>query len=146
MLRRLRRDRLFHVTAVLLLALGIGSNTLVFSLVNELLLKPLPVRDPDNLYLLERNWPVQVRPETFFGYPHLEVVQKNPLVAAAVAEQGWYGARHGAHAVGRHGPLGRTIRLKDMPFTAWWRFSPPFSPPPRCCWRPSASMERWRGR
>ncbi len=46
MLRRFRRDRLFHGAVVLLLALGIGSNTLVFSLLNELLLKPLPVRDP----------------------------------------------------------------------------------------------------
>ncbi len=88
MLRRFRRDRFFYGAVVLLLALGIGSNTLVFSLVNELQLKPLPVRDPDNLYLLERNQRVQVRPETMFNYAGLtEVVQKNPLVAAAVAEQ-----------------------------------------------------------
>jgi predicted permease len=91
MLRRFRRDRLFYGAVVLLLALGIGSNTLVFSLVNELLLKPLPVRDPDNLYLLEANRRVQVRPDTMFYYPGLtEGVQKNPLVAAAVAEQSAY--------------------------------------------------------
>ena len=92
MLRKFRRDRLFHATVILLLALGIGANTLVFSLVNELLLKPLPVRDPGNLYLLETNEPVQVRPNTFFNYEDLtDLLQKNPLVSAAVAEQGYYG-------------------------------------------------------
>jgi predicted permease len=91
MLRRLRRDRGFHLTVILLLALGIGANTLVFSLVDELLLKRLPVRDPQNLYLLETNEPIQVRPNTFFNYPVLtDLLQKSPLVAAAVAEQGWY--------------------------------------------------------
>ena len=91
MLRRFRRDRLFYGAIVLLLALGIGSNTLVFSLVNELLIKPLPVRNPDNLYLLEANRRVQVRPDTMFYYAGLtEAVQKSPLVAAAVAEQYGY--------------------------------------------------------
>jgi predicted permease len=91
MLRKFRRDRLFHATIVLLLALGIGANTVVFSLVNELLLRPLPVRDPRSLYLLETNEPIQVRPNTFFNYPVLtDLLQKSPLIAAAVAEQGWF--------------------------------------------------------
>src|SRR6516162_8571054 len=91
MLRKFRRDRLFHPTVILLLALGIGANTLVFSLVNELLLKPLPVRDPQNLYLLETNEPVQVRANEFFVYEFLtDLLQKSPHVASAVAEQGHY--------------------------------------------------------
>lgn len=89
MLRFLRRDRGFHLAVVLLLALGIGANTVVFSLADALLLQPLAVRDPENLYLLEENQVKQVRPGTFFPYDYLpELVAKSPMVAAAVAEQG----------------------------------------------------------
>ena len=51
-IRQLRHARGFAVVAILSLALGIGANTAIFTLINAVLLTPLPVRDPGGLYLL----------------------------------------------------------------------------------------------
>ena len=47
--RTLRRDRVFTCISVLILALGIGANIAVFSVVNTILLRPLPFQNPDSL-------------------------------------------------------------------------------------------------
>jgi predicted permease len=67
-LRVLAKDRQFSLLAILALALGIGAQTAVFSLVNGILLRPLAYRDPGRLYAIQ-----EVVPELSKFYPVLPV-------------------------------------------------------------------------
>jgi predicted permease len=58
--RLLSKSPVFTTTAALLLAIGISANTLIFSVVNALLLRPLPVSHPENLMRL-----IEVHPNDF---------------------------------------------------------------------------------
>jgi len=51
-MRTLLRSPLFATVAILSLALGIGANTAIFTLIDQILLRQLPVKDPDSLVML----------------------------------------------------------------------------------------------
>src|SRR5262249_24937683 len=62
-LRLLHRSPTFTVVTVLTLALGIGANTAIFSLINAVLLRPLPFAHPERLVIIWED-------ATFAGFPH----------------------------------------------------------------------------
>jgi putative ABC transport system permease protein len=66
--RAIAREPGFVVLCVLMLALGIGANTSIFTIVNGVLLRPLPYRDPDRLVALR-----EIIPAVAATYPTLPV-------------------------------------------------------------------------
>jgi predicted permease len=66
-LRQLRKAPGFALTAVFTLALAIGANAIVFSVLNALVLRPLRVPHPDNLFMVERNYGSDTTPSQ--SYP-----------------------------------------------------------------------------
>ena len=67
-LRTLLRERGFAAMVVLSLAVGIGANTAIFSVINGVLLRPLPYRDPERLFTIR-----EVVPKLAHLYPSLPV-------------------------------------------------------------------------
>ena len=68
-IRTLRKNPGFVVVVVLLLALGIGANTAIFSVVEAVLLRPLPYRAPDRLCVLFKSVPAKHLEWDWTSYP-----------------------------------------------------------------------------
>lgn len=71
-LRLLRKSPGFAAVAILTLALGIGANTAIFSVVYAVLLKPLPYRQPDQLFNIFQAQPAEGIPIDGWSYPNFE--------------------------------------------------------------------------
>jgi len=97
-LRLLRKNPGFTTVVLLTLAIGIGANTAIFSVVNAVLLRPLPFPNSDRLmFLTEGNRDI---PEMYVSMPNLRDWQARNRVFEGIA-----GARpHGATLTGRGEP------------------------------------------
>src|SRR5262245_12968949 len=87
--RMLRRSRVMSLVAVLSLAAGIGANTAIFSVINALLLRPLPYRAPEQLVKVFQTQPDPARGRlpSNWSYPRFEILRDQNQIFGAVA--GW---------------------------------------------------------
>lgn len=113
--RRLLRSPGFTGTVVLMLALGIGANTAIFSALNSVLLKMLPVRNPQQLYTVALvnggtqppNTSGTGYGNTSFSYPVFQALRQRTDVFADLI----------AHVPFRYGKV--PVRFGDTPTERW---------------------------
>jgi putative ABC transport system permease protein len=90
--RQLRRNPGFTTIAVLNLALGIGANTAMFSVINAVLLRPLPFHRPNELFAVWQEYPKRAWPEANFSLPNFIDLKRDAATFAAA----------GAYALSSH--------------------------------------------
>src|ERR1035438_849680 len=133
-LRQLRKSPGFTLVAVLTLALGIGANTAVFSVVDAVLLRALPYRQPERLMLVSETESVSPNEELgVAAKEYLDYREQNRSFSdvAAFESEGFnltgegepqriHAARVSASAfpvLGVSPMLGRAIKLDEKPYT-----------------------------
>ena len=88
-LRTLRRSPAFAAIAVLTLALGIGANTAIFSVINAVLLRPLPFYQPERLVTVTHDYPTLKlqAPVSVPGF--VEYQKQKQAFSSATVQTGW---------------------------------------------------------
>jgi hypothetical protein len=99
--RSIRKNRGFSLLVILTLALGIGANSLVYSIVDSVILNPFPFPEPDRLVGLGSQWPRLSRDlgffETLSPQEYLDVKnQSQTLEHVVMWDMGWRSVSMGA--------------------------------------------------
>src|SRR5437867_4318470 len=100
-IRMLRKSPVFTAVAVGSLALGIGANTAIFTLIDAILLRWLPVQNPQELVVLAHN-PSQ--PSTSFNYPDYRYVRDQSRSYTGLIAFSWGGSATSFRSPDRGGP------------------------------------------
>ena len=133
-LRMLRRTPGVSAAAIVALALGIGANTAIFSVVDGVLLRPLPYRDSKALAVLNGKFPVQRLLNIPLSVPELKDVGEQSRVLSSVGgfTQGDSNLSGGVGAPERV-CVRRGARRASFPRSASSRRSGATSPPTSSC-------------
>ncbi len=96
-MRSLLRSPTFSLVAILTLALGIGANTAIFTVVNAVLLRPLPYAQPDQLVMVWQDMRAQGGPAREWASPgNVADWKSSGLFQGLAAVQGWQPTLTGA--------------------------------------------------
>jgi predicted permease len=85
-LRQLRHNPLFTTVAIATLAIGIGANTAVFTLLDQLVLRLLPVKDPSRLVMIWADGPTygNTNGNRVVSYPFCQDLRKSPALESVM--------------------------------------------------------------
>src|SRR6185369_8563350 len=75
-IRTMAKDRSFSVVAILTLAIALGANTAIFSVVNGILLRRLPFAEPDRLMKIQGHIKGSGEVNQVFSYPNLDDIRR----------------------------------------------------------------------
>lgn len=92
--RTLSKNPAFAAVVILILAIGIGANTAMFSVIDGILLRPLPFKDPDRLFAVQESAPkfAHLAPAFPVSYHHLREWRKDWTSAEDIAVFNTYSA------------------------------------------------------